>query len=494
MASLLPRRRIWRAAIYVVSFLLVLIAADLVLVQVRRTIHPGYETTRFLGPLLPDGRIDYIKIVDDQLSAGVTPENNAAVPLLLAFGRAALPSTQPPDGITDRLGMAHLPKKGEYLITYSDFCKEHHEGGVADNSRPDLPKHWPATISPVTARWVQANARPLDLVVEASKRSRFFIPFDGGNRPEAMFSILLPHLRILIDAGDLLVTRAMMRLQANDVSGSLDDLMAVHRLARLSGQSAILVEWLLGERDLEAPACEAERVVAASGKLSADRARGLAAQLEALGDLQPIDGAINDGERLAVLDCAECLAAGPPARSAELLAPVTTPTAVDIGVFRFMPVSYEDIMRSINHLYDGGLAALREPTYPRRAAALAVWRDQLPAPSRFGPLSLIWSPDWITCALYVSIHKVAEYQEEGRMELRLTRIALALAAYKADHGRYPAALEALAPGYLPAVPEDSFSERPPIYAPTGAGYTLYSVGPNMIDDGGGQDDIVASVP
>jgi hypothetical protein len=43
-----------------------------------------------------------------------------------------------------------------------------------------------------------------------------------------------------------------------------------------------------------------------------------------------------------------------------------------------------------------------------------------------------------------------------------------------------------------------FSEKPVIYAPTQVGYTLYSVGPNMIDDGGKSqkpgDDIVASIP
>jgi hypothetical protein len=57
----LPRRRIWRAAIYLTCLLLILTAADLALVRVRRTIHPGYDTTRIVSPTLPDGRVDYVK-------------------------------------------------------------------------------------------------------------------------------------------------------------------------------------------------------------------------------------------------------------------------------------------------------------------------------------------------------------------------------------------------------------------------------------------------
>ena len=56
----LPRRRVWRVAIYLGSFLLVLAAADMVLVQARRTIHPGFDTTRLVAPLQEDGSVDYL--------------------------------------------------------------------------------------------------------------------------------------------------------------------------------------------------------------------------------------------------------------------------------------------------------------------------------------------------------------------------------------------------------------------------------------------------
>src|SRR5947207_4069433 len=121
----LPRRRIWRAAIYLICLILVLLAIDLLLVQSRRKITPGYFTTRITAPLRDDGRIDYLTALENYFGDGVTSENNAAPLLLRAFGRAALPSNQPEDGITDRLGMKHLPKDGDYYVCYEDWCKNH---------------------------------------------------------------------------------------------------------------------------------------------------------------------------------------------------------------------------------------------------------------------------------------------------------------------------------------------------------------------------------
>jgi hypothetical protein len=108
------------------------------------------------------------------------------------------------------------------------------------------------------------------------------------------------------------------------------------------------------------------------------------------------------------------------------------------------------------------------------------------------------TPDWSVATFLPAMDKAEQRSDAVRMQNRLARIALALAAYKADHEGYPSSLDALAPSYLTAVPNDVFSEKPVIYAPTQSGYTLYSVGPNMKDDGGKShkpaDDIVAGIP
>jgi len=86
---------------------------------------------------------------------------------------------------------------------------------------------------------------------------------------------------------------------------------------------------------------------------------------------------------------------------------------------------------------------------------------------------------------------IRDYQEvwlravEADAQTALLSTALALRAYKMDHGAYPATLAALTPGYLRAVPDDPFALSGALrYKRLGAKYVLYSVGPDGKDDGG----------
>src|ERR1041385_5803565 len=108
----LPKRRVWRLAMYIVCTLLILLAIDLILVQLGKRVPHGYLTTRITQPLLANGDVDYLAAVENHFGAGVTNENNAAPLLLKALGRKALPANQPTNGITDRLGMTPLPESG----------------------------------------------------------------------------------------------------------------------------------------------------------------------------------------------------------------------------------------------------------------------------------------------------------------------------------------------------------------------------------------------
>jgi hypothetical protein len=103
-------------------------------------------------------------------------------------------------------------------------------------------------------------------------------------------------------------------------------------------------------------------------------------------------------------------------------------------------------------------------------------------------------------ALSTAVHA----EDRNTANESMVPVVFALAAYRADHGIYPAALTALVPKYLPAIPEDLFSGGPIRYKREGQGYVVYSVGINRKDDGGrtfgegaeGQvcDDFVIRVP
>ncbi|NLF29726.1 MAG: hypothetical protein GX591_02425 [Planctomycetes bacterium] len=71
---------------------------------------------------------------------------------------------------------------------------------------------------------------------------------------------------------------------------------------------------------------------------------------------------------------------------------------------------------------------------------------------------------------------------------QLTLLALALEIGRAEQGRYPTRLESLVGRYVEAVPVDPFSGRALIYRREGEGYVVYSIGPNLRDDGGRTSD------
>ena len=64
------------------------------------------------------------------------------------------------------------------------------------------------------------------------------------------------------------------------------------------------------------------------------------------------------------------------------------------------------------------------------------------------------------------------------------RLGLALAAYKEQTGSYPDDLTALVPDFIDEIPLDPFTGNPFIYRTEGVSFILYSLGPNLTDDGG----------
>jgi hypothetical protein len=65
------------------------------------------------------------------------------------------------------------------------------------------------------------------------------------------------------------------------------------------------------------------------------------------------------------------------------------------------------------------------------------------------------------------------------------RVACALERYRLTNGKLPDTLEALAPQFLAAVPNDVIDGKPLHYRPAAdGGYLLYSIGWNQTDEGG----------
>jgi hypothetical protein len=494
-----PRRRLVPIAIGLFAVILLATWGDLVMVRSRQNIGSSYGTTRITGPKLPDGSIDYVQAMEDCFSRDVTPQNNAAIPILQALGPAALSKTQPANGITDRLGMPPLPKNGDYYIAYEDYFHAHRveDADVPDQFDPSGSLHWPVAIDAGEVEWVKANEKPLALLTAASTRSRYFIPFNGGNRPSVLYSVLLPHIGLLRGAGNALLTRAVIRLNGGDTDGFADDIRTAHRMAALLEQDSTMVG-RMSAIYLECSVCRVQRLGIASGKLSLSQMRQMLSERLDSGETPSVAPCIDTGERFIGLDALQAMAHAKSDEDRAALFNGLFNSNNPAAVFRVWPIDYDGCMRTLNHGYDELLAAVQMPTYAESERALDIFDLHIQLMRDQNMVRTMLSSDWPSLMLLPSLRKATERIYASRAEERLTELALGLELFRSEHGAYPASLSALQPVYLSEIPADNFSDAPFKYARTSRGYLLYSVGPNMNDDGGKDtkpaDDIAVSVP
>lgn len=485
----LPQRRVWRFAIYIIALALIATAIDVLVARSRRTIHPGYLTTRIVEPRKPDGTIFYALAIDRYFSQGITAENNAAIPLLQALGRQALPPGQVEPSVTTALAMEPLPERGDYFVPYEEFARIHAlPAPPPDEAAPPPAFAAAPDVTPETSRWVESNDRVLDRIVEATRRPRFFMPLFSTQRTTTLAETQLRHLKPLKEVAASLQGRALMRLKRGDAAGCAGDLLALHRLARLLSQSPTMVERVAG-MSMEASAARADIAAAHSGTLLPAQARELIVAVTAMGELPDYLDSIDHCERFLGLDVVQALASLSPSDAGRLFNGLIGRDEVSPWTFHFIPIPYERTVREMNQAYDGLLAAARQRTFAERSEALNQWASEIESHISRYPYFRLMSSDWAVALLLPSLERATIRLEEARSKSDLARVALALAIFKAERGDYPATLAELSPAILPAVPADRFLERPLIYQRRPGGYTLYSVGPNMKDEGGTGDDL-----
>jgi hypothetical protein len=95
-----------------------------------------------------------------------------------------------------------------------------------------------------------------------------------------------------------------------------------------------------------------------------------------------------------------------------------------------------------------------------------------------------------------ALSHVKRYSTNVETSWCLTNCAVQLKLYKKTHGEYPESLTQLPPGTGPFI--DPFAKKVCRYSRKDQGFVLYSVGQNLQDDGGTQDngkaDIVVALP
>jgi len=474
------------------------------------------ETTYITEPLRPDGYPDYIAALNNRDSKGVMPENNAVVPFFRAMGPDMV-EAEFRDRYCKSLGIATPPVKGDYFVSFDKYVKALKLGKSGQRLKDDndvwkqqdsaMKRPWRAEDLPVAAGWLAANRQPLDLVVEASKRPRWFSPVVSE---EGIFGARMTATNRVREAVRALESLAMQRLQDGKLDQAWADTMAIHRLARLASQGPTLIDGLVAI-SLDSMAFATDQALLQHAHLTAAQARKMRADLAALPPMAKMSDKLDVSERFMTLDIVAMLARGKNLEGGS-----------DSTIAHPAGLDWDAILRITNKWYDGIVAAARQPTRTERWRAYVQidvdLEKQINAVKSWK--SLVWSVlgnprtsrSKLIGFMMVSLHLLAvemamNAEDRGNMTFDVNTLAFVLAEYRAQHGSYPAKLAELAPKYVATVPKDTFSGGALHYKPHHVGYLLYSVGPNGKDDGGrnrednaddvkleGCDDIAVRVP
>jgi hypothetical protein len=480
------------------------------------------ETTYVTGPLRKDGHIDYAAALNKRLSQGVTPENNANVLFWKALGPHPEGATMPP-AFFKWLGY-QPPERGEYFTDLYGHLRQHFKGDPDRQKELDdlfervIERPWTAKQYPQVAAYFKANARPLAVVVEGTKRSHYFMPMVPRD-DEGLIGVLIPSVQKCRGFASALSARAMLHLGEGRYEDAWQDLLACHRLGRLVSHGATLIELLVGVA-VDAIAARGDLVYLERARLNAQQIKDRLRGLQQLPPLSPVAEHLDLGERFMFLDCVMLVARGGP-RLLEGFAGGRPPKALTPEEKKGLAmIDWDPALRNGNRLYDRMAAAARLKDRGARekelekleqefkALKMSLTKDRADAVAQaflgMGPTPQIIGKtigDVMISLLLPAVRKVQQASDRAEQTQRNLEVAFALAAYRAEHGRYPMKLDALAPKYLPQVPNDLFSGKALVYRPSEKGYLLYSVGVNGQDDQGRSydddppgDDLIVRMP
>ena len=487
----------------------------------------GHDTTRISGPLRQDGTVDYVVATNQKYGKGVTPENNAFVMLFQAVGPELLPAANREKMLS--LLDAGLPEDDLYFVSFK---------GRKRSFSAALDAPWRARDYPELAAWLRRNSAPLGKFISASQRKRYYCPATTEESGQGIFGVLLPRLDKIRAGAKALTIRANLAIGEERLEDAWRDIMAIHRLGILMNHSATVIERLVAMA-IGSTACDATIRLAASGGLSPDMGRKVLQALAALGPTPSVVDAIDEAERYVVLGSIIWISRHPEQWSM-MLGGITTSGKGDqkarkdrkdskhakalISLLKSENLDWSDILRRVNEHCDERTRTMQLPTFAERAKAgkefgrdFRHWRTRRGGEMvrKFQELAIDaskarvdkgspseetrWAGDWLMIILLPALSRGQILADISSVRRDTCVLAVALATYRAEKGQYPARLPALAPDYIKTVPSDLCSGKPFVYRLRGNGFLLYSVGENMIDDGGRDrkadgDDIVVQVP
>jgi hypothetical protein len=470
--------------------------------------------------------IDYEARLNDILAKGITPEKNANVLIWKALGPTPEGGKPLPAEFFKRLRIPQPPEKGEYFIGIYDYARKllklepnavisTHQKEVAeirDQEDQAYRRPWRERDYPRIAEWLKLNEKPLALIIEATKRPQYYSPVIAIRKEGKRGSLighLMPAVQKCREVATALNSRAMLRIGEGKTNEAWQDLLAAHRLSRLIARGGTNLDAVVGFA-IGMFTTRTTLTYLDTAKLSPKQLRDCLSDLQTLPAWPSLADNIDVGERYLFLDTIHIISeGGDPSGGTDIVPEEERPV--------LKAIHWELIRSDAKHWHDRTAKAMRIKDRAERDRALGDIGSALEADVReatkrkrefektnLGDAGQIVAKHkgMILIGLNAALigKTLGSFDRAEQIERNL-QVAFALAAYRADRGRYPDKLDELAPKYIAAVPNDLFAGKSLIYRPSGKDYLFYSIGENKQDEEGRSfdddpkgDDLIVRMP
>jgi len=361
-----------------------------------------------------------------------------------------------------------------------------------------LARPWARAEFPMVAAWLKASERPLTTIVACTGRPKMYWPMvspENGLMADSTFCGGMGELR---SAAQAIKARAMFRAGSGNAADAFQDLFACHRLARLCAQKPLLVDGLVASV-LDGIAWSGDIALVHHANLNKGQLGRFRADLESLPPMPQTGVANYFGEQPFCLEMVCGLARGEPLICKSLFESALSGSQAVKGLRKLAAdprLDWDQVLRAINTWYGKAVEADRNATYGRRHEALKAIESEISATARnvenAKRLAQLLSPkgsaDELSRQTAAALFNqsggcfwdVAGVDPKEQARERLRDLAIALALYHNDHGKYPGNLAELVPKYIARLPKDPFSEEDFRYELHGIGYRLSS---SVVADG-----------
>ena len=345
----------------------------------------------------------------------------------------------------------------------------------------------------IFTNWLDSNKPAWDHFAAGSQKPYAYRQYGYGDYDESvdepwLVHILLPHLGDIRNVSKLGAWSAIVDAEQGDLKQALEKCLALTKSGKHLKRNIILIEQLIGIA-IQAIGYGALTEIISEEQVPADLLDKVNEELTSMYSTgYPMSNM--EGERLFFLDSVQRIYTNTGPGGGHIIPGRITSLMMDLGqdeediaILKILAVPVctvmagrDNVLKKGNELYDYLNTLTNYTPYQRKTDNIRGMDDLLKELSfRYTLIRMILP----------AIEKVIDlnYRSKAHHEAMLT--TLAALRYQSQKGTLPDNLDQLVrAGYLVSVPDDPYGPGSLIYKKTDDEFTLYSVGDNMIDDGG----------